>query len=111
MSSISQMHKRLALFTLVAGFIFWAIYRFAPYLPIPGIEKGTVYLLGIVAVLLILFVMTYSLRKRLVKGIPGRLDYWLWAHIYLGISALFIIALHAEKRRDPKIRSEEHTSE
>ena len=98
MSSISQMHKRLALFTLVAGFIFWAIYRFAPYLPIPGIEKGTVYLLGIVAVLLILFVMTYSLRKRLVKGIPGRLDNWLWAHIYLGILALFIIALHAEFR-------------
>jgi hypothetical protein len=98
MKVISQTHKRLALFTLVAGFIFWAIYRFAPSLPIPGVEKGTVYLLGIVAILLILFVMTYSLRKRLIKGIPGRLDDWLWAHIYLGILALFIIALHAEFR-------------
>ncbi|HZX13660.1 MAG TPA: multiheme c-type cytochrome [Thermodesulfobacteriota bacterium] len=98
MTTISRTHKRLALFTLVAGFIFWVIYRFAPYLPIPGVEKGTVYLLGIVAVLLILFVMTYSLRKRVVKGVPGRLDNWLWAHIYLGILALFIIALHAEFR-------------
>jgi len=33
-----------------------------------------------------------------VKGVPGRLDNWLWAHIYLGILALFIIALHAEFR-------------
>jgi len=98
MTTISRTHKRLALFTLVAGFIFWVVYRFAPYLPIPGVEKGTVYLLGIVAVLLILFVMTYSLRKRVVKGVPGRLDNWLWAHIYLGILALFIIALHAEFR-------------
>ncbi|HSE83804.1 MAG TPA: multiheme c-type cytochrome, partial [Thermodesulfobacteriota bacterium] len=69
-----------------------------PSLPIPGVEEGTVYTLGIIAVLLILFVMTYSLRKRLIRGMPGRLDNWLWAHIYLGLLALFIIALHAEFR-------------
>lgn len=96
--SISRTDKKLALFTVVAGFIFWAIYRWAPSLPIPGVEKGTVYILGIIAVLLILFVMTYSLRKRLARGMPGRLDNWLWAHIYLGLLALFIIALHAEFR-------------
>ena len=63
--NISQTHKRLALFTVAAGLILWATYRWAPSLPIPGIEKDTVYMLGIIAVLLILFVMTYSLRKRL----------------------------------------------
>ncbi len=96
--SISRTHKRLALFTVVTGFIFWAIYRWVPSLPIPGVEKGTVYILGIIALQLILFVMTYSLRKRLARGMPGRLDDWLWAHIYLGLLALFIIALHAEFR-------------
>lgn len=95
---ISRIHKKLVLLTVVTGFIFWAIYRWVPSLPIPGVEKGTVYILGIIAVLLILFVMTYSLRKRLTRGMPGRLDDWLWAHIYLGLLALFIIALHAEFR-------------
>ncbi|HEY7536207.1 MAG TPA: multiheme c-type cytochrome [Thermodesulfobacteriota bacterium] len=98
MKSVSGTHKKLALFTFIAGFVFWVIYRFVPNLPIQGVEKSVVYLLGIIAVLLILFVMTYSLRKRLVKGISGRLDTWLWAHIYLGVLALFIIALHAEFR-------------
>jgi nitrate/TMAO reductase-like tetraheme cytochrome c subunit len=96
--SFSRTHKRLALFTLVVGFIFWAIYRWVPSLPLPGVEKGTVYMLGIMSVLLIFFVMTYSLRKRLARGMLGRLDDWLWAHIYLGLLALFIIALHAEFR-------------
>jgi hypothetical protein len=83
---------------LITGVFFGAIYRWAPRLPLPGIEIDTVYLLGIIAVLLILFVLTYSVRKRLARGMPGRLDSWLWAHIYLGLLALFIIALHAEFR-------------
>ena len=91
-------HKKFTLFTAAAGLIFWAFYRLVPTLPIPGIEIGTVYTLGIIAVLFILFIMTYSLRKRLIRGISGRLDNWLWAHIYLGILALFIVALHAEFR-------------
>ena len=95
---VSGIHKKFILFTLAAGFVFWAFYNWAPMLPIPGIEIATVYTLGIVAVLLILFILTYSVRKRLARGMPGRLDNWLWAHIYLGILALFIIALHAEFR-------------
>ena len=92
------MHKKFTIFTLAAGLLFWAIYAFLPTLPIPGIEIGMVYSLGIIAVLILLFIMTYSLRKRVARGIPGRLDKWLWAHIYLGILALFIVALHAEFR-------------
>jgi len=94
----SGIHKKFTLITIVAGFIFWAFYRWAPTLPIPGIEIATVYALGIVAVLIILFILTYSARKRLARGMPGRLDNWLWAHIYLGILVLFIVALHAEFR-------------
>ena len=95
---INGMHKRYTLYTIAAGVVFWLIYTFLPTLPISGIEIGTVYSLGIVSLLLILFILTYSLRKRLARGIPGRLDKWLWAHIYLGILALFIVALHAEFR-------------
>jgi len=93
-----SMHKKFTLFTIAAGLIFWGIYTVLPTLPITGIEIGTVYSLGIVAVLILIFILTYSLRKRLARGIPGRLDKWLWAHIYMGILALFIVALHAEFR-------------
>ena len=98
MIRISKTHKKFIAFTLIAGLIFWAVYRWGPNLPIPGIEDGIVYFLGILAVLLILFVITYSLRRRMARGMPGRLDNWLLAHIYLGLLALFIIALHAEFR-------------
>ncbi|MBI4228611.1 MAG: hypothetical protein HY693_02690, partial [Deltaproteobacteria bacterium] len=98
MIRISSTHKRFILFTIASGFIFWAVYRWGPNLPIPGVEDGIVYFLGILAVLLIIFVLTYSLRRRMARGMPGRLDNWLLAHIYLGILALFIISLHAEFR-------------
>lgn len=96
--SIPSIHKKFFAFTLIAALVFWAINHWAPTLAIPGIEMGTVYALGIVAVLIILFVITYSARKRIARGLPGRLDDWLWAHIYLGLLALFIIALHADFR-------------
>jgi len=95
---ISKTHKKFILFTIIAGFILWIVYRWGPTLPIPGIENGILYSLGILAVLLILFVMTYSVRRRIGRGMPGSLDNWLLAHIYLGLLALFIIALHAEFR-------------
>jgi nitrate/TMAO reductase-like tetraheme cytochrome c subunit len=98
MMKISDTHKKFILFTIAAGFIFWAVYRWGPSLPIPGIENGIVYFFGILAVLIVLFLLTYSLRKRVARGMPGRLDNWLLAHIYLGLLGLFIIALHAEFR-------------
>jgi nitrate/TMAO reductase-like tetraheme cytochrome c subunit len=98
MISISDTHKKFILFTVVAGFIFWALYRWGPSLPITGIEDGVVYFFGILAVLIILFLLTYSVRKRVARGMPGRLDNWLLGHIYLGLLGLFIVALHAEFR-------------
>jgi nitrate/TMAO reductase-like tetraheme cytochrome c subunit len=98
MIRISDTHKKFILFTIVAGFIFWAVYRWGPSLPISGIEDGIVYFFGILAVLIILFLLTYSVRKRVARGMPGRLDNWLLAHIYLGLLGLFMVALHAEFR-------------
>ncbi len=98
MIRISDTHKKFILFTIVAGFLFWAVYRWGPRLPIPGIDDGIVYFFGILAVLIILFLLTYSVRKRVARGMRGRLDNWLLAHIYLGLLGLFIVALHAEFR-------------
>lgn len=91
-------HQQWILLIAVTGLLSWALYYWAPALAISGIEIAVIYILGLLAVLIIILVMSYSLRKRLARGIPGRLDNWLWAHLYLGILALFIIALHAEFR-------------
>jgi hypothetical protein len=47
MIRISDTHKKFILFTIAAGFIFWALYRWGPSLPIPGIENGIVCFSGI----------------------------------------------------------------
>lgn len=98
MRILSGIHGKLIPLTLIAGLIIWLFYKWVPALPVPGIETDTVYALGILAVLLVLLGLAYSLRKRVERGIPGRLDVWLWAHVYLGVLALFIVALHAEFR-------------
>jgi hypothetical protein len=98
MSILKSVHGKFIALITVTGLISWAVYRWAPQLPVTGVEIGTVYALGLLALLVIILVMTYSLRKRVARGMPGRLDSWLWAHLYLGVLTLFIIALHAEFR-------------
>ena len=49
---------------------------------------------GIVAFVLILITAGYSLRRRFVRGLPGKTRDWLWMHTWLGITALLIAFLH-----------------
>jgi hypothetical protein len=49
---------------------------------------------GIVAFALVLSTAGYSLRRRFVRGLPGRVQDWLWMHTWLGITALLIAFLH-----------------
>lgn len=98
MIRISSTHKKFILFTVASGFLLWVVSRWGPMMPVPWMEEGVVYFFGILAVLVILLLLTYSLRKRLARRMPGRLDNWLLAHIYLGILGLFIVGLHAQFR-------------
>lgn len=49
---------------------------------------------GIIAFVLVLGTAGYSLRRRFVRGLPGRVQDWLWMHTWLGITALLIAFLH-----------------
>lgn len=49
---------------------------------------------GIVAFVLVLITTGYSLRRRFVRGLPGKTQDWLWMHTWLGITALLIAFLH-----------------
>ncbi|HVB21353.1 MAG TPA: hypothetical protein VNG51_05355 [Ktedonobacteraceae bacterium] len=49
---------------------------------------------GIVAFGLVLLVAAYTLRRRFVRNLPGKVHDWLWLHIWFGIISLLIACMH-----------------
>jgi heme/copper-type cytochrome/quinol oxidase subunit 3 len=49
---------------------------------------------GIIAFVLVLSTAAYSLRRRFIRGLPGKAQAWLWMHVWIGIVALLIALLH-----------------
>lgn len=49
---------------------------------------------GIVSFVLVLFVAAYTLRRRFLRRLPGKVQNWLWLHIWLGVASLLIACMH-----------------
>lgn len=49
---------------------------------------------GIIAYVLVLGTAAYSLRRRFVRSLPGKVQHWLWMHTWLGIITITIALLH-----------------
>ena len=49
---------------------------------------------GIIAAVIVLITASYSLRRRFVRGLPGKVQDWLWLHTWAGISAILIAMMH-----------------
>src|SRR5581483_8175086 len=60
----------------------------------PGPSIDPFRLFGIVAYCLVLLVAAYSLRRRFVRVLPGRVDGWLWLHTWLGIASILVAFDH-----------------
>jgi hypothetical protein len=60
----------------------------------PGPFNEPLLSFGSVAFLLVLSTAAYSLRRRFVRGLPGKAQAWLWMHTWIGIAALLIALLH-----------------
>jgi membrane protease YdiL (CAAX protease family) len=60
----------------------------------PGPSSDPLRLFGIVSFVLVLIVAAYTLRRRFLRTLPGRVQDWLWIHTWLGIAALFIAFMH-----------------
>src|SRR5579863_2124225 len=60
----------------------------------PGPFNQPLLSFGIVAFVLVLSAAAYSLRRRFVRGLPGKTQAWLWMHTWVGITALLIALLH-----------------
>jgi hypothetical protein len=60
----------------------------------PGPFNDPLRLFGIIAFMIILVTASYSLRRRFVRGLPGKVQDWLWMHIWAGIATILIALLH-----------------
>ena len=65
--------------------------------PAGGRNGGTPlgYLYGTVAMLLIVWLMAYGLRKRAYHSTLGTVQGWLAAHVWIGVSLLVLVPLHS----------------
>jgi hypothetical protein len=53
------------------------------------------YTLGGIAAALVLFLMSYGIRRRSFKGRAGSTKRWLSMHVYFGLSVLVVATLHS----------------
>src|SRR5436305_12495972 len=49
---------------------------------------------GIVAFVLVLVVTAYTLRRRFARGLPGKVQSWLWVHTWFGVISILIVFMH-----------------
>jgi hypothetical protein len=60
----------------------------------PGPFNDPLRFFGIIAFLLVILTASYTLRRRFVRGLPGKAQDWLWMHVWVGITAVLIAFLH-----------------
>lgn len=59
-----------------------------------GASDPLLFTFGIVAFLLVLGAASFSLRRRFVRGLPGKAQVWLWMHTWIGFIALMVAFVH-----------------
>lgn len=62
--------------------------------PFAGPFNDPLRLFGVVAFCLVLGAAAYALRRRFARSLPGKVQDWLWMHIWVGGTAILIALLH-----------------
>jgi hypothetical protein len=84
----------LASSLLILGWVYF-IYRTAVATqPYPGPYNDPLRQFGIVSFVLVLLVAAYTLRRRFMRGLPGKVHTWLWLHIWFGVISVLIAFMH-----------------
>lgn len=60
--------------------------------PYPGTDPFRAF--GITAFVMVLLVAAYTLRRRFVRRLPGKVQNWLWLHIWFGVMSVIIVCIH-----------------
>ena len=90
--------KRNWLFLVLSLFILgwvYLLYRSAVATQLyPGPYNAPFRQFGIVCFGLVLVVAAYTLRRRFIRSLPGRVQDWLWLHVWFGIISILIAFMH-----------------
>jgi len=78
---------------LYIGIFFWYLYAIKTQ-QFPGPLNDPLRLFGILSFVLVLGTATYELRRRFARGLPGKVQDWLWMHMWVGIAAILIALMH-----------------
>ncbi|HET7639174.1 MAG TPA: ferric reductase-like transmembrane domain-containing protein, partial [Ktedonobacteraceae bacterium] len=79
---------------IVYGSIYVVYLKALKSQPYAGPYSDPLRLFGIVAFCLVLLVAAYTLRRRFVRTLPGKVQNWLWLHTWFGVLAILIAFLH-----------------
>lgn len=77
---------------LYGGIYLWYFLASKTTPPDPASDPYRIF--GIITFALVLVVASYSLRRRFVRTLPGRVENWLWVHTWLGVISILIALLH-----------------
>lgn len=78
---------------LYIGILIWYLFAVRTQ-QFPGPLNDPFRFFGIIAYVLVLGTASYSLRRRFARGLPGKVQDWLWMHTWLGILTILIAVLH-----------------
>ncbi len=84
--------------TLYIGVTVWYYYTLKTQ-QYPGPINDPLRLFGIIAYILVLITAIYSLRRRFIRSLPGRVQDWLWMHTWFGIASVLIVFMHENYAR------------
>ena len=84
----------LAISLIVYGYLYKVYLAAIKLNPYAGPYSDPLRLFGIVAFILVLLVAAYTLRRRFVRILPGKVQNWLWLHTWFGVLAILIAFLH-----------------
>ncbi|MBO6782687.1 MAG: hypothetical protein JJ899_05345 [Alphaproteobacteria bacterium] len=89
-------HKRMmfAWLALLLVLAVAAAWYWQEMLPPSAVDLGFSYGLGTLALVIMLWLTWFGVRKRSYAKGAGRLKAWLSAHVYLGLSLVFLVPLH-----------------
>jgi hypothetical protein len=72
-----------------------AVYGWHQAHPVPNGGSWLGYTLGVIATLLIIWLLWFGVRKRHYKSSSGSLQGWLSAHVWFGLLLIAIVTLHS----------------
>ena len=84
----------LAISIVAYGYLYKVYLESLKSNPYAGPYTDPLRLYGIVSFVLVLFVAAYTLRRRFVRILPGKVQNWLWLHTWFGILAILVAFMH-----------------